>query len=274
MLTVVSKDGTHIAFEKTGKGPPLVLLPAGGGNDHTRWELAGVREAFARQFTTYAVDTRGLGQSGDSDEYSLDREFEDVAAVVDSIDEPVNLLGHSSGALLALNAALLTDNLRTLILYEPPIMVGEHELYSKEVLAELKRLLGMGEREQFLITFLQDVGGASTAEIDMLRKAPNWQNRVDAAHVILRGLQEVGHYRFDAARFAEMTIPTLLLTGSESSPPFRDATNLVHEALPNSRIVIFEGHGHVATLTATDRFIDEVISFINNNEDREYKGGH
>jgi len=100
MRTIKSKDGTEIAFEQTGSGPPLVLLPPGGGNDHTRWELGGMRETFARQFTTYAVDTRGLGQSGDADEYTLEREFEDVAAVVDSIKEPVNLLGHSSGALL------------------------------------------------------------------------------------------------------------------------------------------------------------------------------
>ena len=264
MKTVKSADGTLIAYEKTGSGPPLVLLPAGGGNDHTRWELAGIRETFARQFTTYAVDTRGLGKSEDADQYSLEREFEDVAAVVDSINEPVNLLGHSFGALLALNAALLTDNLRTLILYEPPIKVGEHELYSKKVLAELKRLLEKGEKEQFLITFLQDVGGASTAEIDMLHKAPNWQNRVDAAHVILRGLQAVGNYRFEADKFAEIKTPTLLLTGSESTPLLKDATSLVHQALPNSRIVTFDGHGHVATLTATDSFIDEVISFIDN----------
>ncbi len=264
MQFIKSADGTIIAFEKTGSGPPLVLLPGGGGNDHTRWELGGVRETFARQFTTYAVDTRGLGQSGDADEYSLEREFEDVAAVVDSIKEPVNLLGHSSGALLALNAALLTDNLRTLILYEPPIKVGEHELYSKEVLAELKRLVENGEKEQFLISFLRDVAGASPDEINLLRSAPNWQARVDAAHVILRGLQAVADYRFDADRFAKMTTPTVLFTGSESTPLLKDATEAVHKALPNSRIVTFEGHGHVATLTATDRFIDEVISFINN----------
>ncbi len=187
-----------------------------------------------------------------------------MAAVVDSIREPVNLLGHSFGALLALNAALLTNNLRTLILYEPPIKVGEHELYTEEMLAELKRLLDKGEKEQFLINFMREVGGASTAEIDMLRKAPNWQNRVNAAHIILRGLQEGRNYSFDADRFAEITIPTLLLTGSESTPLFKDATSLLRKTLPNSRIFTFEGHGHVATLTATDLFIDQVISFINN----------
>jgi len=184
--------------------------------------------------------------------------------VVNSINEPVNLLGHSFGALLALNAALFTDNLRTLILYEPPIKIGEQELYSREVLAEMKRLLENGEKEQLLITFLRDVGGASPDEINMLRKAPNWQNRVDAAHVILRGLEAVGNYRFDADRFAEITTPTVLLTGSESPQLLKDATEAVYKALPNSRIVTFEGHGHVATVTAPKLFIDEVFSFINN----------
>ncbi len=264
MEKIRSADGTLIAYEKTGSGPPLVLLPAGGGNDHTRWELGGIRPAFARQFTTYGVDTRGLGQSGDSEQYSLEREFEDIAAVVDSIKEPVNLLGHSFGALLALNAALLTDNIRTLILYEPPVNAGEHEQLNKEVLSELKELLAKGEKEQFLITFMRIVGGASTGEVDKLRKAPNWQNRVEAAHVIFRSLQGVGSYRFDSNRFAGMAVPTLLLTGSETTPFFKDGISLVHKTLPNSRIVTFEGHGHVATLTATNLFIDEVISFINN----------
>lgn len=74
-----SADGTQTAFERTGSGPPLVFVAGGGGNDHTRWELAGVRPAFAEHFTVCAMDGRGLGQSGDAAEYALEREFEDVA---------------------------------------------------------------------------------------------------------------------------------------------------------------------------------------------------
>ena len=132
------------------------------------------------------------------------------------------------------------------------------------MLSELKKLFENGEKEQFLITFLRDVARASVDEINVLRKAPNWQSRVDAAHVILRGLLAVGSYRFNADRFTKMTTPTVLFTGSESPPLLKAATEAVHKALPNSRIVIFEGHGHVATVTASELFIDEVISFINN----------
>ena len=262
METVTSPDGTAIAFERTGSGPPLVLVPGGGANDHTRWELAGVRPAFAEQCTVYAIDGRDLGESGDAAEYELEREFEDVAAVVDSIDEPAVLLGHSSGALLALEAALRTDNLRALILYEPPIAVGDHDLDVAEKIVEMKALLDDGENEQVLILFLREVAEIPSEEIDALREAPNWQSRVDGAHTLPRAIGGVSEYEFDPARFADMTTPTLLLAGSESPPLHEDATEAVNEALPNSRVVMFDGHGHVAMLTATDRFINEVLTFI------------
>ena len=106
---VTSKDGTPLAYWRCGEGPPLVLVH-GTAADHSRW--GPVLPAFEERFTVYAVDRRGRGGSGDSDEYAVEREFEDVAAVVDSLGEPVNLLGHSYGALCALEAALLTRNVR------------------------------------------------------------------------------------------------------------------------------------------------------------------
>ena len=164
MEAVTSADGTEIAFERTGRGPPLVLVH-GNACDHRFWDLSDVRPALAEHCTVYAMDCRGVGESGDvqqtksaeptgtsgsgdAPEYDLEREFEDVAAVVDAVDEPVTLLGHSYGALLSLEAALRTDNVHRLVLYEPPIRVGDHELYSEEVLAEMKRLLDDGENEQ------------------------------------------------------------------------------------------------------------------------------
>jgi len=162
------------------------------------------------------MDCRGVGESGDAAEYELEREFEDVAAVVDAIDEPVTLLGHSSGALLSLEAALRTDNLHKLILYEPAIPVGDHELYSEEVLDEMKRLLDAGENEQVLVVFLQEIAQSTPEEIDAQRSAPDWQDLVNAAHVWPRSMEAIGEYEFEAARFANVTTPTLLLSGSES----------------------------------------------------------
>src|SRR5215207_530479 len=143
--TVTSKDGTTIAYWRSGEGPPLVLVH-GTTADHSRW--TPVMTAFERRFTVCAIDRRGRGGSGDPDDYAIGREFEDVAAVVDSLGEPANLLGHSYGALCALEAALLTRNVRKLVLYEPGIHVAGAEIYPPGLLtgsrACWRRETGMG----------------------------------------------------------------------------------------------------------------------------------
>lgn len=259
--TVTSPDGTEIAFERTGNGPPLVLV-YGNGDVHQFWEEGGVRSAFADYYTVYAIERRGRGESGDATEYELERKAEDVAAVVETIDEPVTLLGHSGGALYSLEAALKIDNLRNLILYEPPIQVGEHELDIEQGVAEMKRLLDDGENEEALVLFLQEVAHLTSDELEELRSAPIWQDMVDAAQTLPRELRAIGEYEFDATRFVGVTTPTLLLTGSESLEWLTDATKAVNDALPHSRIATFEGEQHMAMHTAPDRFIDEVRTFF------------
>ena len=264
MQTITSADGTTIAFEQTGSGPPLVLV-YGNGDVHDFWELAGVRPALAEQFTVYVIERRGRGESGDSPTYTLEREAEDVAAVVDAIDEPVTLLGHSGGALYSLEAALRADDLHNLILYEPPIGVRDHDLGIEEGIAAMRTLLDDGEKEQALVLFLQEVAELTSDEVDELRASPGWQDTVDATDVLPRELQAIASYEFDPARFADMTTPTLLLSGSESPLLYQDATETVSDALPNVQIATFEGHAHMAMQTAKDRFIDEVLVFAQNS---------
>ena len=110
MEYVTSKDGTQIAYERRGEGPPLVLVH-GAAADHTRWK--SLLPALENFFTVYAVDRRGRGQSGDVGAYAIEREYEDVVAVVDSLPVPVNLLGHSFGAICSLEASLRTSNMGT-----------------------------------------------------------------------------------------------------------------------------------------------------------------
>ena len=259
MDTVTSADGTPIAFERTGSGPPLVLVH-GTTADHTRW--GPVLAALEEYFTVYAIDRRGRGESGDTGEYALEREFEDVAAIVESIDGPVTLLGHSYGALVSLEAALRTDHLRTLVLYEPPLPVSEHDPDSWEILDEMTALVDDGENEEALVRFFTGVVGVPAAELDALRSAPNWPARVDAAHTAIREERARKGYAFDATRFAGLTTPTLLVAGSESAPFLRDATDVLDDALPNSRIAVLDGQAHAAMNTAPDRFVDEVLRFI------------
>lgn len=170
METITSADGTEIAYERTGSGPPLVLVH-GNGDVHEFWDLAGARAAFTEHFTVYAMDRRGRGENGDTTDYELEREAEDVVAVVDSIDESVTLLGHSGGALYSLEAALRTDDLRNLVVNEPPVAVGDHKLDVEEAVAETERLLDDGENELALVLFLREVGHLTPDELGAARSA-------------------------------------------------------------------------------------------------------
>lgn len=260
--SVTSADGTAIAFERTGSGPPLVLVH-GAADVHEFWDLTGVRSAFADHCTVYAMDRRGRGETGDTAAYALEREAEDVAAVVDHLEDPAVLLGHSYGALCALEAALRTDNLRGLVLNEPPIQVGANEpLEDEETVAEIQRLLDEGENEQALVLMLQDVAQLTPEELDAARSSPIWPDMIDAAHTLPREMRANAEYEFDAARFADVSTPTLVLTGGESPPFFREATAAVHDALPDSRLVTFDGQAHEPMNTAPDRFVDEVLTFV------------
>src|SRR4051794_39670077 len=118
LRTVRSADGTTIAYEEFGSGPPLVLVH-GSVSDRTYW--APVLPALTERFTVVCMDRRGRAGSGDAPTYSIDHEFDDVAAVVDALDEPAHLVGHSYAGICALEAALSTRNLRTLTLYEPAL---------------------------------------------------------------------------------------------------------------------------------------------------------
>lgn len=255
---VTSKDGTPIAYWRSGEGPPLVLVH-GTASDHSRW--APVLPAFEQRYTVYAIDRRGRGGSGDSENFAIEREFEDVAAVVDSLGEPVNLLGHSFGGLCALEAALLSRNVRALALYEPSFEMVGAELYSPEVIERLETLLQAGDRDGVVATTARQVAGVPPEVVAYMRSQPAWQARVAAAHTVPRELRAVKTYRFDPERFRDLAVPTLLLNGSESPPGYRMAEEAVDEALPDSRIVVMPGQGHGAVDTGTDLFTAEVLRF-------------
>jgi pimeloyl-ACP methyl ester carboxylesterase len=146
--TIPSKDGTRIAYQHSGVGPPLILVHGTGGS-HVRW--ASVLPALEPHFNLYAIDRRGRGESGDAASYAIEREFEDVAALVEAIGQPVYLLGHSYGGIGALEAALLTQHIRKLVLYEPPIPSPGIPVYPDGLLDRLEALLAAGKREAVLL---------------------------------------------------------------------------------------------------------------------------
>jgi pimeloyl-ACP methyl ester carboxylesterase len=257
--SVTSEDGTPIVYWRSGEGPPLVLVH-GTTADHGRW--TPVLPAFEQHFTVCAVDRRGRGGSDDPDDYAIEREFEDIAAVVDSLEEPGFLLGHSYGALCALEAALLTRNVRKMVLYEPPMDVTGEQINPPGVVDRLEALLEAGDQDGVVDTFLREVPRVPPEAVEHMRSLPAWQARVAAAHTIPRELRTQEAYRFDAERFGDLGVPTLLLIGGDSPATFEEAEKAVAEALPNSRVVVMAGQGHVAMDTATDLFTTEVLRFL------------
>jgi pimeloyl-ACP methyl ester carboxylesterase len=184
-----------------------------------------------------------------------------VAAVVDSLGEPVNLLGHSYGALCALEAALLSRNLRALALYEPPFAVAGIEINSPELIERIDTLLRAGDRDEVVATTARQVAGQPPEVVAYMRAQPSWRARVAAAHTIPRELRAPNTYRFDPDRFRDLAVPTLLLNGTESPPFFRVAEEALDQVLPDSRIVVMPGQGHGAMDTGVDLFTAEVLRF-------------
>jgi pimeloyl-ACP methyl ester carboxylesterase len=257
---IISTDGSALSCWRSGTGPPLLLVH-GTGADHTRWST--ILPALEERWSVYALDRRGRGGSADARSYAIEQEFDDVAATVDAIGEPVDLLGHSYGALCALEAALRTGNIRRLVLYEPAIPIPPGTpLTPPEHVATIQTHLDAGDRDGALEVLFRAVVGVPTEQIAGLRSSPVWQSRVAAAHTLARELQAVNRYVFEPERFATLETPTLLLLGGESPRPFTAATHAVNAALPNSQVFVMAGQQHIAMNTAPELFLHGLVQFL------------
>jgi pimeloyl-ACP methyl ester carboxylesterase len=257
--TLTSVEGTPIAYWRSGDGPPLVLVH-GTVDNHTIWTPA--QPALEESFTVYAIDRRGRGASGDGTGYSVKLEVEDlVALVVDAIGGQVDLLGHSYGAICALEAALRTTHVCRLVLYEPPLPVGII-IFTAADIEHIQTLLEAGEREEALIHFGREVVKLPPDVLNQFRADPAWQESVAAVHTLPREMRAVDDYIFDPACFRDLMTPTLLLLGSESPPFLKAASEALDAALPNSRIVVMAGGGHVEMDIGTHLFTTEVLRFL------------
>lgn len=261
---VVSRDGTEIAYWTSGDGPPLLLVHG----------TAGVHQRFAPllphlepQFTVHVMDRRGRGGSGDGAAYDLAREHEDVAAVVDAIAEasgsPVDVYGHSFGGNCAWGAALLTANVRRLVFYEgwPPV-APEKLVFEPEVEARIEALVAAGDRDAALEAFMREVAEIPAGEVAAIRAQPSWQARVATVHTVTREIRAFFANRFDPAEAARITVPTLVLTGSDTPPATKDDPETVAAALPDARLVVLEGQEHLADVLAPELFARHVVAFL------------
>jgi pimeloyl-ACP methyl ester carboxylesterase len=248
-----------IASETGGSGPPLVMVH-GAANDRSSFAL--VRPHLEESFTVIAVDRRGRGESPDPDGgYEIEAEVGDVVEVVREAGEGALLLGHSYGALLALEAALELPELPRLALYEPPV---GGQLATEERIEELERLNEEGRHEELLLSFLRDVSGMSEQQIGELRGTPTWDARLSAAPTIARELRAESGWRFQPERYERLDTPTLLLVGEQSPDWAVRSTEAVGGALPNVEVRRLAGQGHSATLYAPELLAGELTDFLRN----------
>lgn len=255
---VISPDGTPIACYRSGSGLALVLVPGTGAANPRAWPAFPLIE---EHFTAYAVYRRGRNESGDQLPYAVEREYEDIAAVVNSVGEPANLLGHSFGGLLALEAALLTDNLDRLVLYEAAVPLPGKRFGPEGSLERIQTLLDAGDKEGVLTLHYSEIG-MSPEEIDQMRSSPAWQERLDLVHTYPREMKAEEEYVFDARRFTQLRTPTLLLVGEDSLEIFKESAAMLDEALPNSQISVMPGQEHIAMYTAPQLFLNELLAFL------------
>ena len=255
-IKVKAKDGTSLAVECMGAGPTLLIVHGGTG-DHRRW--VPLFPLFGSHFTVCAMDRRGHGESETGTDYSLSKEFEDVAAVVNALPGSVFVLGHSLGGVCALEAAFLTKKIAKLVLYEPPLQDLDHSA----VADTMERLIQAGHREEALITFLEKIVMVSPTEIAAMKAQPLWPGRVAGIDIQIREIRALSRYRFDPERMRKLNIPTLLLTGSEtSSPQLKQAIRSLQDSLPQKSLYVFEGQEHNAMDHVPDKFADVVTNFL------------
>jgi pimeloyl-ACP methyl ester carboxylesterase len=242
MDSVTSKDGTTIAFDRLGDGPPVILV-SGGSVD--RGSNAPLADVLAKQFTVYNYDRRGRGPSGDTQPYAIQREIEDIDAVIAAAGGSAGLYGSSSGAALALEAAAAGAPVSKLALWEPPYIVGEGRPRPDPDTASIyRKFVAEGRRGDAVEYFMAKVVGMPPEFVGFARSQPWWPAQEALAHTLAYDAEIMGDYSVPTDRIAKVAVPTLVLTGGASFDWMVDTAQAIVDALPNGRRQALEGQSH------------------------------
>jgi pimeloyl-ACP methyl ester carboxylesterase len=260
MSEVISKDGTAIAFERTGSGPAVIIVD--GALCSRRFgpspKLAG---PLSSHFTVYTYDRRGRGASADTQPYSKAREVEDIAALIEAAGGAALLLGLSSGAALALEAAASGLNVTGVAAYEPPFMVDnaiEHARANHE--GHLKQLIVAGQRGDAVKYFMKDMVGAPAFVVVLMRLMPGvWSKLKAVAHTLPYDAAVMGDWSVPVRRFISIDTPTLVMDGGKTDPRLRRAVEEVVKVIPRAERRTLEGQTHNVSAAA---LVPAVVAFF------------
>jgi pimeloyl-ACP methyl ester carboxylesterase len=241
METVASKDGTAIAFDRMGEGSPVILV-SGGSTDRTA--NAPLAALLASDFTVFNYDRRGRGPSGDTPPYAVEREVEDIDAVIGSAGGSAFLYGTSSGAALALEAAASGLPITKLALWEPPFIMDENLRPPKDQVEQYEKMLAEGRLGDAVEYFMTKVVGLPPEFAAQARAAPFWPAQEALAHTLPYDAIIMGDYSVPVDRAASVTVPTIVLTGSASFPFFQETVEALAKALPHGETRTLDGQTH------------------------------
>jgi pimeloyl-ACP methyl ester carboxylesterase len=258
MRTVISKDGTPIAFDHSGQGPALILVT---GAFTTRSDWSSLAASLAPHFSAFAYDRRGRGESGDTMPYAVEREIEDIDALITVAGGSAFLYGHSSGAALAMEAAIeLGDKVKKLAMYEAPYSDDpeDQRTWSKYI-QQLTEALVAGRRGDAVALFMQYVG-TPAEHIEAMRHSPAWPALEALAptlaydHTAIMGKDR----SVPIERAAQVRVPTLVMNGSASFPFMYQTARTLSKAIPHAQHLTLEGQTHAL---ADDVLVPVLIEF-------------
>ncbi len=260
MSMVTSPDGTVIDYDRYGDGPAVVFI---GGAAAYRAIDQGTTQAArllaAEGFTAVDYDRRGRGRSGDTPPWSLDREVEDVAALIKAVGGAAALCTNSSGADIALAAASAGAGVTALVLYEPPFFAG---MSFAAHLAALRSLLADGKNDEAMRYNLTSVIGLPAEAVDEMARAPWWAAMVAAAPTLVYDHAATHEINVDPdwrRRWAAVTVPAIVCSGGQSFPGMIEAADAVAAALPNASRRTLPGQGH---RPAPDAIVPVLVEFL------------
>jgi len=249
MTAATSQDGTRIAYDKVGLGPVLILVPPAiqyRAIDPKVGELAAL---LGEERTVITYDRRGRGESGNTEPYAVEREIEDIEALIDAAGGHAALFGHSSGAVLAIEAAAeLGAKVDRLMLYEPPSPAARN--FPIDYVERLERAAAAGDRDAVAETFFRDGIGLPPPVVDGMKQSPFWQVVKGIAHTLPYDARIVVDGYHDGkfpARWQKVTVPTLVIGGDATpaeAPHLAISTEAIGRALPNAQRATLKGQNH------------------------------
>ena len=239
--SVTSKDGTKITFDRQGHGPPVVLVSGGSVDRSSNAPLATI---LAADFTVFNYDRRGRGESGDTQPYAIQREVEDIEAVIDAAGGSAHLYGSSSGAALALEATAAGAPVTKLALWEPPYILDENARPPKDQVQQYETMIAEGRRGDAAEYFMTQVVRLPAEFAAYAKTQPWWPAQEALAHTLKYDAIIMGDYSLPARSAQAVKVPTVVIFGTASMPFMPITADALAKVLPKGKVRSLEGQEH------------------------------